>query len=117
MATTTVQPAAPKHPRTGGRSNGSVKRAIYTVGSHSRVLFTVSSNGVSKLIDAPAEHYDIAASGLATPDTFIVEPQLPDNAAEELEAIINDYLEQSVLHTRVPMSFSRLGDFLKTLTA
>jgi hypothetical protein len=116
MATNTAQPTARKRPRTGGRSNRAVKRATYTVGSQSRVLFTVSSDGVSKLIDAPAELYDIAATGLATPDTFIVEPQA-DGDAQELEAIINDYLEQSVLHARVPMSFSRLGDFLKALAA
>jgi hypothetical protein len=79
------------------------------------VLFTLSDHGVSKLIDVPAELYEVAASGLATPDTFIVEPQLPDGNTAELEAIITDYLQLAALHARVPMTFSRLGVLLESL--
>ncbi len=118
---TTTRPIATQHapprPRVSPSSNRAVKRATYTVDSGPRVLFTISADGASKLIDTPAELYDAAASGLATPDTFIVEAQLPEDDAQELEAIISDYLEQAAIHARVPMTFSRLGDFLETLAA
>jgi hypothetical protein len=102
-------------PRVRRSSNGAVKRATYIVDSRPRVLFTMSADGASKLIDAPAELYETAASGLATPDTFIVEPQLHDGDQLELEAIVTDYLEQVARYSRVPMTFSRLGDFLEAL--
>jgi hypothetical protein len=119
MPTEVIRPRPPRngslraHPHAS--SGGGVKRATYTVESRQRVLFTVSVDGATKLIDAPSELYTAAATGVVTPDTFIVEPQFADGDAAELEAIVADYLEQAALHARVPMSFSRLGDFLEAL--
>jgi hypothetical protein len=119
MPTEVIRPRPPRNgslrARPHASSGGAVKRTTYTVESHQRVLFTVPVDGASKLIDAPAELYAAAATGLVTPDTFIVEPQLADGDAAELEAIVADYVEQAALHARVPMSFSRLGDFLEAL--
>lgn len=112
-----VQQLARGLPRPRPTTSRAVERATYNVNSRKRVLFTISTDGTSKLIDAPIEHYDPAATGLATPDTFVVEPQLPDADTRELEAIVADYLTHAALHDRVPMKFSKLGDSLKALTA
>jgi hypothetical protein len=118
---TTVRPFTPPRtsvrPRARLRAGGAVKRATYTVDARERVLFTLSADGVSRLIDAPAELYEAATSGLVTADTFIVEPNLEDGDSDELAAIVTDYLQQAGLHARVPMTFSRLRDFLEALAA
>jgi hypothetical protein len=119
MPTEVIRPRPPQdaslRARPRASSGGAVKRATYSVESRQRVLFTMSADGAGKLIDAPAELYETAATGVVTPDTFIVEPQLADGDTAEIQAIVADYLEQAALHARVPMSFSRLGDFLKAL--
>lgn len=94
-------------------SPGAVKRATYTVDSRARVLFTIRDDGFSKLIDVPAEMYGAVASGLDTPDTYVVEPQLPISDTSELKALVADYLDQAAERDRVPMTFSRLGDYLE----
>lgn len=118
MSTGTARQTRPRHDtrrsRPHARSNHAVKRATYTVDSRARVL-TIAADGATKLIDTPAELYEIAAAGVATADTYIIEPHLDDDATAELEAIITDYLKLAVLSARVPMTFSRLGDFLEAL--
>lgn len=120
MPTSTPRPPAPPResarPRARRDLTGAVKHASYTVDSCRRVLFTITIDGVARLIDTPAELYETAASGLATPDRFIVEPHLDANAPEELQAIVNEYLEQAAAHARVPMTFSKLGTLLESLT-
>ena len=113
MPISTATPPATKPAR--GSSRRATKRATYTVNSQARVLFTVSGEAATRLLDVPADLYESAVAGLATPDTFVVEQQLRDMDAHELEAIITDYLTQAALHSRVPMTFSRLGDLLSTL--
>lgn len=119
MPSTTTAPITtqPATARPHGRSiaRRAVKRETYTVDSQPRVLFTVYTHGASMLIDTPAEFYETAASGLPTPDTFIVEPRLDEVNLQELDAIVADYLEQAAVHARVPMTFSRIGALLGAL--
>lgn len=82
-----------------------LSRAAYTIDGQKRVLFTVNTGESLKLMDVPASLLDIAASGHQTPDSYVVEDGLPqEDAAGELNALLEDYLAVAERHHAIPMT-------------
>lgn len=80
---------------------------IYTVRGQKRALFTIGPRNDQKLLDVPASLLEIAASGKATPDTYVVEEGLAPRGPggqDELDALLADYLAQAERHQAVPMT-------------
>ena len=97
--TATTAKTAPKP------SSVKLPHKIYTVGGQRRALFTLGSGPSCKLLDVPAALYEIAASGQPTADSYVVEEGLRPRAdADELDALLTDYLAQANHHQAIPMT-------------
>lgn len=96
MPTTTDKPKATVKP---------LPHKTYTIKGQKRVLFTRGRGHECELIDVPAGLLEIAATGVETPDTYVVESGLRPRADnEQLTALIADYVAQAEHHQAVPMT-------------
>ena len=92
------------------KKQSSVKRlphTTYTIRGQKRALITIGPRNDQKLLDVPAALLEIAASGKATPDTYVVEEGLAPlgpGGKDELDALLADYLAQAERHQAVPMT-------------
>jgi hypothetical protein len=78
---------------------------VYTVRGQKRALVTLGSGEACRLMDVPAALLDIAASGQPTPDSYLVEEGLrPRVNADELNALLEDYLGVAERHQAIPMT-------------
>jgi hypothetical protein len=92
---TTAAPSSPKK----------LPHKTYTVRGHKRALVTLGTAENCRLMDVPAALLDIAASGHPTPDSYLVEEGLrPRVNADELNALLEDYLGVAERHQAIPMS-------------
>jgi len=92
---TTGQPAAPRK----------LPHKVYTVAGQKRALVTLGSGEDCRLMDVPAALLEIAAAGRPTPDTYLVESGLrPRVDADELQALLADYLAVAERHQAIPMT-------------
>jgi hypothetical protein len=94
-STTTAAPSSPKK----------LPHKTYTVRGHKRALVTLGTAENCRLMDVPAALLDIAASGQPTPDSYLVEEGLrPRVNADELNALLEDYLSVAERHQAIPMT-------------
>ena len=78
---------------------------VYTVRGQKRALVTLGAGENCRLMDVPAALLDIAASGQPTPDSYLVEEGLrPRLHAEEINALLEDYLDVAERHQAIPMT-------------
>jgi hypothetical protein len=78
---------------------------IYSVRGQKRALVTIGSGENCRLMDVPAALLDIAASGQRTPDSYLVEEGLrPRLNADELNALLYDYVDVAERHQAIPMT-------------
>jgi hypothetical protein len=96
MPTTTATPTT---------SPNRLPHKVYTVRGQKRALVTLGTGEACRLMDVPAALLDIAASGQPTPDSYLVEEGLrPRVNADELNALLEDYLGVAERHQAIPMT-------------
>jgi hypothetical protein len=89
--------------RNGNHVGERVELARYTIPAGERVLYGQRINGVVRITDVP-----VAPGGRA----YLVERELEQDGNAALQALINDYVEQSQRHGEIPMHVP-LGRYLE----
>jgi hypothetical protein len=100
MPTATLTPQTTTEPATTKK----LPHATYAIRGQKRALITLGSGENCRLMDVPAALLDIAASGRTTPDSYLVEEGLrPRLHADEIQALVDDYLAMADRHNEIPM--------------